>query len=99
MTLELYEFLRRFLLHVLPSGLHRIRHYGLFANAHRVDNLKRARALLAVEKTPHTDDPVADSDQLYAPTCPNCGAPMIVIETLLPTYLAQPPTPRMGAPP
>ena len=99
MTLATGEFLRRFLLHVLPSGLHRIRHYGLFANAQRVDNLKRARELLAVEKTPHTDDLIADSDELNAPTCPNCGAPMSVIETLLPTYLAQPPTPRMGAPP
>jgi len=84
MTLATGEFLRRFLLHILPTGLHRIRHYGLFTNAQRVDNLKRARALLAVEKTPHTDDPVADSDELNASTCPNCGAPMSVIETLLP---------------
>jgi len=99
MTLATGEFLRRFLLHILPTGLHRIRHYGLFTNAQRVDNLKRARALLAVEKTPHTDDPVADRDELNASTCPNCGAPMSVIETLLPSYLAQPPTPRMGAPP
>jgi len=99
MTLATGEFLRRFLLHVLPSGLHRIRHYGLFANAYRNDNLKRARQLLAVEQTSHTDEALADSDEPNTTTCPNCGAQMIVIETMLPDYLAKPPTPRMRAPP
>ncbi len=99
MTLKTGEFLRRFLLHVLPTGLHRIRHYGLFANAYRNDNLKRARQLLAVKQTAHTDDKTPDSDEPSTPTCPNCGATLIVIETLLPAYLAQPPTPRMRAPP
>ena len=99
MTLKTGEFLRRFLLHVLPTGLHRIRHYGLLANAQRVDNLKRARELLAAENTSHTDDDTTDSDEQHTHTCPNCGAPMIVIETLLPGYLVKPPTPRMGAPP
>jgi len=99
MTLKTGEFLRRFLLHVLPPGLHRIRHYGLFANACRNDNLKRARQLLAVEKASHADDRATDSDEQHTHTCPKCGAQMIVIETLLPGYLAQPPTPRMGAPP
>jgi hypothetical protein len=99
MTLKTGEFLRRFLLHVLPTGLHRIRHYGLFANAYRNDNLKRARELLAVENTAHTDDETPDSDEPSTPTCPNCGAALIVIETLRPAYLAQLPTPRMGAPP
>jgi len=44
MTLSAEEFMRRFLLHVLPSGFHRIRHYGLLANAARRHNLARARA-------------------------------------------------------
>ncbi len=47
MTLDAGEFIRRFLLHVLPSGFHRIRHYGLFAGALRADNIERARQLLA----------------------------------------------------
>jgi hypothetical protein len=47
MTLATHEFIRRFLLHVLPNGFHRIRHYGLFASASRADNIARARALLA----------------------------------------------------
>jgi hypothetical protein len=47
MTLAAYEFIRRFLLHVLPSGFHRIRHYGLFAGPVRADNIERARQLLA----------------------------------------------------
>ena len=46
MTLAAHEFIRRFLLHVLPSGFHRIRHYGLFAGAVRADNIERARHLL-----------------------------------------------------
>ena len=48
MTLATDEFIRRFLIHVLPSGFHRIRHYGLFASATRADNIARARQLLAV---------------------------------------------------
>ena len=48
MTLELHEFIRRFLIHVLPKGFHRIRHYGLFASAARRANIARARELLAV---------------------------------------------------
>jgi hypothetical protein len=48
MTLATHEFIRRFLMHVLPEGVHRIRHYGLFANGHRAANIARARELLAV---------------------------------------------------
>ena len=47
MTLPTHEFIRRFLMHVLPKGLHRIRHYGLFANGNRAANIARARQLLA----------------------------------------------------
>ena len=48
MTLAIDEFIRRFLIHVLPTGFHRIRHYGLFASGSRADNIARARQLLAV---------------------------------------------------
>jgi Putative transposase len=48
MTLATNEFIRRFLIHVLPDGFHRIRHYGLFANGTRANNIARARELLAV---------------------------------------------------
>ena len=52
MTLPTHEFIRRFLTHVLPKGLHRIRHYGLFANGNRAANTARARKLLAVPSRP-----------------------------------------------
>ena len=55
MTLATSEFIRRFLIHVLPSGFHRIRHYGLFASSRRVENIARARQLLAVPK-PHSEN-------------------------------------------
>jgi predicted RNA-binding Zn-ribbon protein involved in translation (DUF1610 family) len=86
MTLSTGEFMRRFLLHVLPQGFHRIRHYGLIANAGRRENLARARELLNVpsdtDDEASTGDVVAESGQ---PTyvCPDCGAPMIIIETLV----------------
>ena len=51
MTLATDEFIRRFLIHVLPSGFHRIRHYGLFASTTRAENIARARELLAVPTT------------------------------------------------
>ena len=51
MTLAAHEFIRRFLIHVLPTGFHRIRHYGLFANGSRADNIARARELLNVPMT------------------------------------------------
>jgi hypothetical protein len=97
MTITADEFIRRFLLHVLPRGLHRIRHYGLFGNGVRADNLQRARALLAVAKTPEEE-----TDEVRTPTtppCPKCGALMIVIETFQPGCLPTPPIPRGGDPP
>jgi len=91
MTLSTDEFIRRFLIHVLPSGFHRIRHYGLLANAGRRDNLKRARELL-LEKTVDGDaieNSVIDSrasetnaiPEPLQPTyiCPDCGSPMAII--------------------
>jgi hypothetical protein len=63
MTLATHEFIRRFLLHVLPDGFHRIRHYGLFASASRADNIARARELLAAP-TPQTQADDADAVSL-----------------------------------
>ena len=86
MTLPTHEFIRRFLIHVLPKGLHRIRHYGLFANGkNRAANIARARQLLAVPQSTaqHNIDPAAESEQprsLPKP-CPCCGGRMIIIET------------------
>jgi hypothetical protein len=84
MTLATSEFIRRFLIHVLPSGLHRIRHYGLFASGTRIDNLARARQLLAVPpppRQPDQDAPIDDSEpKILAQPCPCCGGRMIIIE-------------------
>jgi Putative transposase/Transposase zinc-binding domain len=83
MTLPTFEFIRRFLIHVLPSGFHRIRHYGLFASASRSDNIARARELLPTQPPPQPrQDTPADADEpktLDRP-CPCCGGRMIVIE-------------------
>ena len=57
MTLATDEFIRRFLMHVLPKGLHRIRHYGLFANGNRAANIARARELLGVPSRSKSDNP------------------------------------------
>ncbi len=85
MTLASDEFIRRFLIHVLPSGFHRIRHYGLFAGSKRVDNITRARELLAVPK-PHSENAASDATDSNEPQTPShpfpcCGGRMIVIET------------------
>jgi hypothetical protein len=88
MTLAAHEFIRRFLMHVLPKGFHRIRHYGLFASGSRSDNIARARELLAVPPRaaePQSSSPSEpdESDQpctLQQP-CPCCGGRMFIIET------------------
>ena len=79
MTLGVDEFIRRFLLHVLPRGFHRIRHYGLLASSARKVNLARARELLVVAPPPDDDVPEGPLD-VYTP-CPCCGGHMIIIET------------------
>jgi putative transposase/transposase-like zinc-binding protein len=81
MTLSADEFMRRFLLHVLPSGFHRIRHYGLLANAGRRENLARASELLhvvPVAKPQPTEASVANVRPTFV--CPHCGAAMIIVE-------------------
>ena len=84
MTLAHGEFIRRFLIHVLPDGFHRIRHYGLFANGGRADNLARARQLLGVpashSKPRDADTDAADEPPLSSLPCPGCGGRMIIIE-------------------
>lgn len=87
MTLSNNEFIRRFLLHTLPLGFHRIRHYGLTANTGCKKNLKKARKLLnVVEVIPETKDLVGDKPikQAQAPVfvCPECGGPMVIKEIL-----------------
>jgi hypothetical protein len=82
MTLATDEFIRRFLIHVLPKGLHRIRHYGFLANGSRAENVAHARDLLAAP-TPMTDPhtpPGNDGGQPIYP-CPCCGGRMLIIET------------------
>ena len=89
MTVQPQEFIRRFLIHLLPKGLHRIRHYGLLANGQREANLAKVRTLLNVKAIDPADDDLrradnaADTDAprvLPAP-CPCCGARMFIIET------------------
>jgi hypothetical protein len=84
MTLPTHEFIRRFLIHVLPKGLHRIRHYGLFANGNRAANIASARELLAVpsrSKEPETSEASVDELRVLPRPCPCCGGRMIIIET------------------
>ena len=86
MSLSSGEFIRRFLLHVLPRGFHRIRHYGLLANARRKCNLATARTLLhqpaASTVAPHADAAPTGTGRAQ-PTfrCRHCGAPMLILET------------------
>ena len=79
MTLATDEFIRRFLLHVLPRGFHRIRHYGLLAGSARKASLAIARELLNVA-APSDDDTTEETDD-FRPPCPCCGGRMIIIET------------------
>jgi hypothetical protein len=81
MTLDPGEFIRRFLLHVLPSGFHRIRHYGLFAATVRAHNIERVRQFLAAPERPPAK---ADGDtETLSPAhrCPYCGGRTIIVET------------------
>jgi len=79
MTLATDEFIRRFLLHVLPKGFHRIRHYGLLAGSARKTSLVLARQLLAVAPPPDDETPEEPLD--VRPPCPCCGGHMVVIDT------------------
>jgi hypothetical protein len=95
------DSLSRFLIHVLPGGFHRIRHYGLFANGSRANNIAQARKLLNVpaSQTQSTDTnaPKADEPPALTQPCPCCGGRMIIIERFergaTPRYRPSPPTP------
>jgi Putative transposase len=95
MTLSADEFIRRFLLHVLPTGFHRIRHYGLLANAGRREHLAQARELLQVPLAVTATSPQQASTTTAVATfvCPHCGAAMRIVEELAraPSIRAPPP--------
>jgi hypothetical protein len=102
MTLSPEEFMRRFLLHVLPSGFHRIRHYGLLANGSRKSNLAAARQFLAVtvDVTPGNDGAIAANDESAAKApifvCRLCGRPVAIVMLLAPERSIRAP-PRTAA--
>ncbi|NKL79361.1 IS91 family transposase [Rhizobium leguminosarum] len=93
MTLDPDEFIRRFLLHVLPKGFHRIRHYGLLASAGCAENIARARMLLATPQPEisRSDDGDTAAQADWRPSCPCCGGRMIIIETFEPDNGARAP--------
>jgi hypothetical protein len=93
MTLEAVEFVRRFLMHVLPAGFVRVRHYGLLANRHRQEKLAQCRELLGMAMTPadaspNESDPIPPPvhDATVTPTrvCPRCGAGRMIVVAELP---------------
>ena len=104
MTLATAEFIRRFLIHVLPRGQHRIRHYGFYGNGNRAANMTRIRQLLGA-KTPdqsrHDDDSHSNSDErprVLALPCPCCGGQLIIVETIAPAQHSRaPPTTARAA--
>jgi hypothetical protein len=84
MTLATGEFIRRFLIHVLPKGFHRIRHYGLLAKGNRAANMAHARELLGVpfpSKEPEPSEATPAEQRVLPCPCPCCGGRMIIIET------------------
>ena len=103
MTLATPEFIRRFLIHVLPRGQHRIRHYGFFGNGNRVANIAKIRQLLgAPSEDQRDDDPTASSDEqprILALPCPCCGGPLVIIDAFDPQQQprAPPATARSAA--
>ncbi|WP_111406402.1 IS91 family transposase, partial [Meridianimarinicoccus zhengii] len=82
MRLATPEFIRRFLIHVLPDGFHRIRHYGLLASSTRKANIARIRALLCVRQPEKVavPEPQAEAPLTLREPCPCCGGPMRIIE-------------------
>jgi hypothetical protein len=104
MTLATPEFIRRFLMHVLPPGFHRIRYYGLLASGKRAENIERARELLTppvipvdaikAAATSNTDQP-----QTAEHRCPCCGGRMVIVERFepgsTPRYQPSPPMPAI----
>lgn len=101
MTLDADEFMRRFLLHVLPGGFHRIRHYGLLANGNRAASLAHIRELLGQDADAVAQIASLDAEPCHPqPTfvCMHCGAPMIVLLTLARGQPIRAPPPQVRAP-
>lgn len=101
MTLTTDEFIRRFLIHVLPGGFHRLRHYGFIANANRKNDLVRARKLLRVNKAEGSEqEETTEKQQSEEPVatyvCPDCGAPMMIIETFVHNQQPRAPPVKIG---
>jgi hypothetical protein len=96
MTLSTDEFIRRFLLHALPRGFHRIRHYGLLAGATRKAHLEHARRLLAVAPPAKDDTSVDPPDP--RPLCPCCGGHMVIVELLPRRYQPRAPPSVVSTP-
>ena len=95
MRLDTHEFIRRFLIHVLPDCFHRIRHYGLLSSAARKTNIAKVRALLGAEAVKREDAPTAETIALtLREPCPECGGTMRIVETF-----RRGETPRSRAPP
>jgi hypothetical protein len=102
MTLATHEFIRRFLMHVLPAGFHRIRYYGLLASGKRAENVARARELpmppiIPLDATKAINPHPAEPEPKHS--CPCCGGRMIIIERFergaTPHYRPSPPTPAI----
>ena len=83
MRLAVGEFIRRFLMHALPDGFHRIRHYGLFANGHRAEKLALCRKLLDAAPASIDCNVAAANDPPQPPPCPCCGGRMKIIESFV----------------
>ena len=105
MSLSTNEFIRRFLIHVLPRGQHRIRHYGFYGNSNRAANIARIRQLLGA-KIPHKEhdkgNTINDADdppRVLALPCPCCGGQLIIVDTIAPAQhpRAPPKTQRAAA--
>jgi hypothetical protein len=104
MTLATSEFIRRILIHVLPKGQHRIRHYGFFGNGNRAANIAKIRALLRAKAPDHqhiNDASTDDADKpprVLALPCPCCGGQLIIVETIAPAQHSRaPPKPQRAA--
>jgi hypothetical protein len=98
MTVATDEFMRRFLLHVLPSGFHRIRHYGLLANANRKAQIAAARELLHQPVPVVAANPATTGSVRPTFVCRHCGAPMLVIETFARAQHIRAPPPSASPP-
>ncbi|SFC82642.1 Transposase zinc-binding domain-containing protein [Polaromonas sp. OV174] len=96
MTLDVDEFMRRFLIHVLPGGFHRIRHYGLLANGSRKASLARVRELLHCDASVPTPAVDVESESVRPSfVCTHCGAPMIILQTFARGQLIRAPPPSL----